>query len=44
MSFKYMVAGFTTYGYDEPKPGKKSSQTLIPSHITNVDFYDKKFM
>ena len=34
MSFKYMVVGDKTYGYDHIK-------TTIPADITNVDFHDE---
>ena len=37
MSFKYMVIGSESYGYDE-KPG------AIPASVTNVDFHDASFM
>lgn len=34
MSFKYMVIGEKTYGYDHVK-------AVIPKEITNVDFHDQ---
>ena len=37
MSFKYMVVGEGTYGYDNMK-------TPIPLNITNVDFHDQSFL
>lgn len=36
MSFKYMVIGEDTFGYDTMK-------TPIPRNITNVDFHDQQF-
>lgn len=39
-----MMIGYNTYGYDEIKSTKKIKVSHIPSHITNVDFYDKKFL
>lgn len=36
MSFKYMVIGEETFGYDTMK-------TPIPRNITNVDFHDQQF-
>ena len=36
MSFKYMVIGEETFGYD-------SMKTPIPRNITNVDFHDQQF-
>lgn len=37
MSFKYMVVGGQTYGYDDFK-------AKIPANITNVDFHDEVFL
>jgi hypothetical protein len=37
MSFKYLVAGNETYGYD-------SYKSAIPQSITNVDFHDETFL
>lgn len=44
-----MVAGYKIYGYDESKHNKSSNKadnknSTIPADITNVDFYDDKFM
>lgn len=36
MSFKHMVVGEKTYGYDQHK-------SPIPKEITNVDFHDEQF-
>lgn len=36
MSFKHMVVGEETYGYDSVK-------TPLPSGVTNVDFHDQQF-
>jgi hypothetical protein len=36
MSFKYMVIGEQTFGYD-------SAKTPLPPGVTNVDFHDQQF-